>query len=638
MSAIFGIFNVESRKLSIESIKKMESALLLRKKDGSNIVLKGSSGFGCMMFCITPESLNEELPYYSNKRKLLITGDIRIDNRDELLERLEMAEYDFNLISDSLLFLRCYEKWEKECVNYIIGSFVAVIYDENREEVICITDHMGSKGVYYYFDGAKFIFASEIKAIRAVSEVNAEIDLKIFAKTALPGLGRIENDSSLFSNIHFLNGSMIMSVTKEGIKHYEYWKPDINKELSFKNEDDYIEAFQEVLFKSVKSSMRSAYPVVSLYSGGLDSSAITASAAYLSESGNSHTAFSAILQEGYEGSGTDEKKYIDMLKGKENLEIEYITDFFRGPFDNLEQLVTGGESPNYTSRHYLYSAFADAAKAKGARVMLDGCFGEIGPTFHGDGYYAELLLKGNFLKLINEIRAKGEIEERSPISLIKELVIKPLIPPYLKKHLVKRFDIMQSINSSPVRKEFIERVLGINVKDESIKAAELFEIKADHKRNQLRAIEMSRRAKFQNGFAGYQNVRIVSPFLDKRVIEFCLAIPGDMKVKNGYKRYAIRSGMKGILPDEIRFRTTKEAFSPDFHDRYNRQKQWAVDFIKSIERSELMKEIVDFEKLEKMLAYKMETNGCSTPSEFAAMHSVPRGIYLLMFLKLFGNR
>ena len=47
------------------------------------------------------------------------------------------------------------------------------------------------------------------------------------------------------------------------------------------------------------------------------------------------------------------------------------------------------------------------------------------------------------------------------------------------------------------------------------------------------------------------------PFYDKRLIEFCYAIPTEMKLKSGFSRYILRISMYGILPEEIRWRTTK---------------------------------------------------------------------------------
>ena len=47
------------------------------------------------------------------------------------------------------------------------------------------------------------------------------------------------------------------------------------------------------------------------------------------------------------------------------------------------------------------------------------------------------------------------------------------------------------------------------------------------------------------------------PFLDKRLVEFCLAIPGEQKVSQGYTRSVVRRALQGYLPDAIRLRSDK---------------------------------------------------------------------------------
>jgi asparagine synthase (glutamine-hydrolysing) len=47
------------------------------------------------------------------------------------------------------------------------------------------------------------------------------------------------------------------------------------------------------------------------------------------------------------------------------------------------------------------------------------------------------------------------------------------------------------------------------------------------------------------------------PFLDKRLVEFCLAIPGEQKVSEGYTRAVVRRALKDYLPEAVRLRPGK---------------------------------------------------------------------------------
>ena len=143
------------------------------------------------------------------------------------------------------------------------------------------------------------------------------------------------------------------------------------------------------------------------------------------------------------------------------------------------------------------------------------------------------------------------------------------------------------------------------------------------------------RCKPENFFNGYENNVFYYPFTDKRIIEFCLASPGSIKVHNGYKRYMIRLGMRGILPSKIRWRISKEPFSPDYHNRYNKQKAIALRILSSIKKSELISDIINIKKLKKQVNYDMKSNRYNNQRDFIAMHIVPMTVYLFYFLRQF---
>jgi asparagine synthase (glutamine-hydrolysing) len=57
------------------------------------------------------------------------------------------------------------------------------------------------------------------------------------------------------------------------------------------------------------------------------------------------------------------------------------------------------------------------------------------------------------------------------------------------------------------------------------------------------------------------------PFFDRRLMEFCLALPARQKLGQGWNRWIFRRAMTGILPAEIQWRPKKGNLSPNFHRR-----------------------------------------------------------------------
>jgi len=57
------------------------------------------------------------------------------------------------------------------------------------------------------------------------------------------------------------------------------------------------------------------------------------------------------------------------------------------------------------------------------------------------------------------------------------------------------------------------------------------------------------------------------PFFDRRLIEFCLALPAEQKMGAGWNRLIFRRAMEGVLPPEIQWRGSKGNLSPNFQRR-----------------------------------------------------------------------
>jgi hypothetical protein len=122
------------------------------------------------------------------------------------------------------------------------------------------------------------------------------------------------------------------------------------------------------------------------------------------------------------------------------------------------------------------------------------------------------------------------------------------------------------------------------------------------------------------------------PLLDKRLLEFCLSAPGEMKIRDGYSRYLVRRSMDGILPRKIQWRTTKCAFAPDYGKRYRAQIGKARDFVMNIRSRDPVRTIVNVERLEYLI-----NNPDSAAGNAAALAVVPMTIYMICFLRQFGE-
>jgi asparagine synthase (glutamine-hydrolysing) len=139
--------------------------------------------------------------------------------------------------------------------------------------LFCARDAMGVKPFFYFDSREVFALASEIKALfclpqlpRAPSE--AQIAGYLTFRVADPAL-------SFYAAVRRLLPGRCLTVTAGELSLRRYWSADLNRELRLASDDEYAEAFREILTEAVRCRLRSAYPLAAMLSGGLDSSSVT---------------------------------------------------------------------------------------------------------------------------------------------------------------------------------------------------------------------------------------------------------------------------------------------------------------------------------------------------------------------------
>ena len=630
MSAICGLFFRQSQPFNIAMLSSMMKRLAYRGIDGEAEWHHTSTGFGIQKLNITPESLNDVLPFYDLNHQLAIVADARIDNREELYQKLNIS-VSSQTMSDSTLILRAYQKWGATCGEHLLGDFIIVIWDNKNKQLVFITDALGVRSVYYYINDQIIAFASEIKALLALPQVPRKPNLR---KIALINFLAEDSAESYFEEIFSVPAATTMIVTETKIQQHLYWQPDPHKRIFLNSEADYIEQFQTLFERAVRVRMRSVSPVASLLSGGLDSSAVSTMAArMLGQKNEMLHVFSVLKANEFAESCQDEQEYVDCFNNFPNMSHNILNRNDLGPFNDMAQIVWTVETPLYPARRFHYADCAEIMREKGLRVLMQGLHGELGPSYGGNGYYSELLLRGKIGHLVSEIRARSALTGLTSFQTLKNDALSPIFSRFRR---TLRRDLRERQQSSSIRPEFIAAQLGNSIKYYHAQTERIGHVYPNHHVNQFNLLaHCFKQTKFGLKHLGAENIQSVYPYLDKDLLMFCFAIPGDMKAKNGYSRYLVRAGMRGLMPEKICLRRTIHPFAPDFRPRYNRQRQMALDFVDSLPKHDLIDSIVDRVKLKAYLSTEMTDNFTSTKNGFIGMIAAPRMVYLLHFLKTF---
>lgn len=571
MSGILGTYNLDGRPVDGLDLHAIGGATAHRGPDGERYWQGGPVGFGHQMLCTTPESLHESLPLVSGDATLIVTSDARIDNRDELIKQTQPLKRSDRPVTDAELILAAYRKWGVRCPEHLLGDFAFAIWDVSQQRLVCARDPFGVRPFYYHhIPGRRFAFASEAKGLLALSDVSSELnDLEMGRQLLLP----LPSDASATSyrEILALEPAHCMVVDRSGIRSNRYWDFDPDHEITLSSDAEYAEAFRELFFDSVRARVRSAYPVLTMLSGGMDSSSITCTAAMIGRerAGQTCHTFSAVFEDVPE---SDERQFISaVLRDYDELRPHYLYADRESPMNDRVLISSCQESPSFGNAHINWNGYR-AAKASGARVVLDGFDGD-NVVSHGLGYFSQLAREKRFLNLALEVRAyaitKGQpwqpavrawLESYLAVPLRRRLGlgrIRALLQPKTATSKVAAPDDRPWAEG--LSRHFADQVAPF------IHYAPAPRTQREEQVEALRKAANDHICETQNKSAAHWGVEPTFPFLDRRLVEFCLALPPQQKIRRGRTRIVLRNAMAGILPEVVRNRPFKSNLEPGFH-------------------------------------------------------------------------
>lgn len=621
MSAIVGIYHRDGAPVDRAVLQRMTDTLANRGPDGCGVEGMGPVGLGHLMLWTTPESLHESLPFVSESGELLITADARIDNREELLPALGLQGHADEGISDSQVILAAYEKWGEDCPNHLLGDFAFAIWDTGRQILFCARDHFGVKPLYYCLTDGLFAFGTEIKALHCLSGVSRRLNeahIGSYLATIFD-----ENVSTFYEGILRLPPAHYLTVGQYRTQLECYWKLDPSRQIHLDSDEEYAARFRDIFSEAVRCRLRSALPVGALLSGGLDSSSIASVAqSVLSAEGKKLATFSAVFPESKE---CDERPFIATVIDKGGIVPFFLDADALSMFSEIREMLRYQDEPSFGPGLYSSWALNRLASQQGVRILLDGHDGD-STVSHGFGYLSELARGGRWLDLIHQLRGLAISYRTTWWSLLWEYVSAYLVHPVVARSGWLRFGSRIARRLQSLIRSLIRR--SVNASD-SVKAFDPFAWQAwinpdlrqrlglDERRQlSARATETERESHLRglifpgqslaletlDQAAAAFGVEVRFPFWDKRLVEFCLALPSEQKLSGGWSRVILRRAMAGILPPEIQWRREKTDFTATLQESLGRSDRSQLETMLE-DAPAACQRFVDVEKLHVALAH-----------------------------------
>lgn len=572
MSGIFGLYNQDKTPVTATETGQMATLLKRRGPDRTGTWQLGPVGLGHTLLATTPESVFEKLPLSHPETGCTITADVRLDNREELLNSLTLKSRA-NSIGDAELILHAYLTWGETCVDHFLGDFAFAIHDPRNKMLFCARDQFGVRPFYYHHTVGRFLaFASEPRAILTLKKVPHRINEGRIADFLISQLEGIDKTSTFYEEIYRLPPAHTLTVTPDKIKIQQYWTLEPGPELQLKSNEEYEEAFLEVFTEAVRCRLRSPDPVGSMLSGGMDSGSVVAVAKELlaKEGKGPLSTYSAI--------GPDPENCVEThaiyaamaMKGLSPYTINY--EQLDGLLPELAELTWNQAEPFDSHMVLVQSTYLIAHRA-GSKVILDGIDGD---TVLSEGtQIARLLRGGHFLTAYREALGQNlfwygkypawqQLYHGSRAAFIPA-TIRNLYHRVSKSRNIEQ-TVEQNIKKSIVNRDFARRIrLGQRLKTmNSLPISKVTDTLGEEAANTLNHPYLTVGIERYNRVASSLAIEPRHPWLDRRLVSFCLRLPGDQKLGQGWPKIILRRAMKGYLPEDVRWRRGKEHLGWDF--------------------------------------------------------------------------
>lgn len=564
MSAIAGAVWLDGRPASLEHLRSMVRSLAHRGPDEQHVRLADSCGLGHCMLRTTCESLHERLPFEQDGR--VITADARIDNRDELIGCLKLNEKPRDSITDSAIILAAHAKWGEDCAQRLCGDFAFAIWDRASRVLFCGRDCFGVRPFYYYYSPGRLLaFASEIKGLLClpgIPRVPSEKRIGDYL-AQLPG----DKTLTFFQDICRLPPAHALILGPGGMRLTQYWALDPDQRLELGSPQEYARTYLEVFTQAVDCRLRSAFPVGSALSGGLDSSSIVCLArdSLNRPSAKRLKTFSAVFEQ---VPGSDERRFIDAVVDQGGTDPYYFKADRVSPLADMEKVMWHQDEPIWTPNLYVHWGLYGLAQSQGVRVFLDGFLGD-NVVGHGWEHLKDLAYHWQWKSLFRELRG---ISRRQTGFRLTDLVwsyfwqgsvlsrIAPLFPRDI------RFANTRSVTHHPIAAaidpEFARRI-DLQAR---LRATQLQEpsppdsFRQRHFRD-LTSGEIPLGLEIADKASAAFDLKTCYPFTDKRFVELCMKIPPEQRIEDGRSRMILRRALQGILPPRVCWRAGKADLS-----------------------------------------------------------------------------
>lgn len=488
-----------------------------------------------------------EQPVFNEDKTILVVFNGEIFNFQELRKSLESLGHQFRTLTDTEVIVHAWEEYGTRCVDHFRGMFAFCLHDLRTGALFLARDRLGVKPLYYADVGGRLLFASEVKPLLLALGGAAKPDL--VAVEFFVSVGYVPGARTLFEGIQKLLPGHFMQWEQGAPRITRYWDvPDEpERKISFERAEG---TFLELLRESVKLRLISDVPLGAFLSGGVDSSVIVAQMCELT-SGKVKT-FSIGYADSPDLNELPHARKVAKHLGTDHVEHVLTHGDF---FENLNSFVYRTEEPIVEGAGIALYELARRAR-RDVTVVLSGEGGD------------EVLAGYPLYRIMTQIERVRPVAQASGAASIARHLSHHVSSEKLAKYLDWTGspldqcywsipnDVTPGMHGRLFTPDF-RAAVGNSVAEyfgglyahlrhaTALKRMSYVDIKSWLPDDLLvKADKMTMAA----------SVELRVPFLDHKLVEFCLALPDDLRLRGSVGKYLLKRAALRWLPKEIVYR------------------------------------------------------------------------------------
>jgi len=580
MCGIGGIILRDGSEVARDDLFRMIDAVSHRGPDGGGSYVAPGLGLVHRRLSILDLTPAGAQPFKSADGQQVLVYNGEIYNYLEIREELKGFGWAFESRCDTEVLMKAYLQWGEDCVQRFNGMWAFALYDAAKGKLFCSRDRFGIKPFYYIDNGGIFAFGSEIRQLlELVSRPRARREAVVgFILTQIAD----DSEATFFEDVVRLPPGHNLSYFLDSHQFVirAYYKVGAVPTEGLTDVVEAAESYRNLLGDSVALRLRSDVRVGTCLSGGLDSSSVAWIAAGLHRraSDEPFVAITAVSTQ----EQNDESGFASLVAESRGMRWVTVRPTYEEFVGAIEDVIRAQEEPFGGPSIFMQYFVMQAARECGVKVLLDGQGGDetlLGYEKYYTAYLVGLLHSNGARHALAAVRNILKNNANMSPRRLAMFLVAGLSSGARYSYYRKRHGYLREIPDKP---EHLERY-----------SKACWDVRAlQNLENTSTNLPVLLRYEDKNSMAHSVEARL--PFLDYLLVELAMNLPLEVKIRNGWTKWALRKGMEHALPDEIVWRRDKKGFEAP-------EKQWLTRhydvMLRTVLGSEVLRALADSRKL-----------------------------------------